>query len=148
MPRAKVRVLIMESNDDEWSKVCAWLESDGWEARRCEWPYEAQSILRSSEYDVLVVGIRHSDAGHLSFLDWVLENCPGISIVVVTDAPFSWLSGLSFIGQVQFCLQKPVKRQALEKALLALKEEKSRRSRAKNYGCIDGNLCDHPETKT
>jgi two-component SAPR family response regulator len=91
------------------------------EAWTCENPGEAISMLRSTDYDILITEIIFTGAEGFPFVDWVLANCPGIFIVVVTNAPFSWISRLGFMRHVQFCLERPLKRDALEKALRGLK---------------------------
>jgi DNA-binding NtrC family response regulator len=123
MTDRKGRVLLMDSDHDERLTVQTWLKADGWDIGTCASPHDAQLVLKSGEYDILITEIQFSGVKGFPFVDWVLANCPGISIVVVTNAPFSWVSRLGFMRQVQMCLQQPIRREALRKVLLALKDE-------------------------
>jgi hypothetical protein len=81
------------------------------------------SILRSSAYDILITELQFPDSADFPLVDWVLANCPDLSVILVTDAPFSRVSKLDFVRHVQFCVEKPIKRQVLQRVLLALKDD-------------------------
>ncbi len=132
MPGEKGRVLLVDSDHDQRCSVDSWLSSQGWVAQACASPDEAMLMLESDNYNVLITEIQFSGPSGFSFVDWVLSNCPGTLIVVVTSAPFSWVSRLGFMRQVQFCLQRPIKRAALEKTLRALNNEMHGECREQN----------------
>ncbi len=89
----------------------------------CDNQDEAMSLLQTSAYGVLITELQFSDTAQFPLVDWVLANCPNLSVVLVTDAPFSWVSKLGFVRNVQFCMEKPINLQLLRRVLLALRNE-------------------------
>lgn len=117
------RVLLLDRDHNEGRKVCTWLRCRGWEAQTCGSQDEAMSMLQSSDYNILITELQFFDTTEFILVDWALTNCPDLSVILVTDAPFSRIRKLSFVRRVQFCVEKPINRQVLLRVLLALKDD-------------------------
>ena len=117
IPRRLNRVLIVSSDDDLNLLLQFLLETDGFQVSVCRTSDIAMRTLLQHPPQAIFVDLSFQDGNSISFLEFVQESCPDISIFSVVRPECRTLAEKSLQGVAQGCLLTPVDYRGVKKLL-------------------------------
>src|SRR5262245_26942578 len=119
IPRQLNRLLIVSSDDDLNLLLQFLLETDGFHVSVCKTPDMAMRTLLQYSPQAIFFDLNFQEGNSLSFLEFVQESCPHISIFTVVRPECRALAEKSLQVVAQGCLLTPVDYRGVKKLLAA-----------------------------
>lgn len=102
------RILIADGDDTSLLLITDSLRTEGYECNYVPDVTTVIEILKCVKFDLLILDINMFGSSTLEIIRDLSDNAKGISIILVTDIPFSDSQAQSLKPSVTACLRKPL----------------------------------------